>query len=1043
MRRMQQITGQVREVLAGTIRDGAAPEQVAIQYSEEVRAVSMRLSHALELARRGLWMELRSVVDAQPPLLQAVDVLQFETDVSALPVGGGSTDSPEVDLQAEEDQLSATMTPDDFDTAQLGAQFGGGADLEDQTPASEINSVLAAAARPPSLFAEQWRTFCRDNGLEVAPEIATSLVDEVRGALRRASKPRFELLHRHYRRQCLSLASLESRMETLRLITRRDKGNAIWGEELQRLEVARIDELRRDLDAALSAGKLADADEILDHLHGTEWRDPHAARRVVVESEARLNQAWGHFASQHAKATADAMYAHYMAEAVEQVESQSRQWSRLCERLQRVGMQVPEGPAATVAPILDWLRRRQDEEQLQRERRAARESLERLAVDSSCSPSQLNDALIAAEAVGCDVPPTLRDVVQSRVRAHSLQQRNWRRLKVALIGATATAVLAAGVWGALALVEQKQRNEHLTQLEGAIERRDAQEVERLSADADALRRGFMAHERAVAALALHKQLSDEESVRDAQFEEALASAGDPENASVSRTAVETAASLARTDEQRERVARWRQVQLGAESREQARKTAAFIAELRALSSRIDELERQDLATPQARKALEDVEGALGRLGSVSGISADASSAFTAQRKRVGTMRTDADSLVRADQERRDEAAQIAALEGAVNDPDRLCRLLGEFAARFPQSPYAAQFAEVAGQCGPTTALVRWNETAAQISSDPFPAGEAERTRIRGILQRYRAANPSSPVGEAVRRYEDLLADSSAWTQWLLNTLRTWTPLETNQVTLKSGVRLFYDMKDRPITRGTESSIYMVWKNWKAGDKQSQVISLKEISSDGASPQFALRERIEKIIGGRAARTDGMAALQVVQAIRDDAKVDPIARATLIEGLLPHVLVALPTLKQQIDRSLELLGQLNLAAVDWMTPCVPESRREHGKVVDALRLDVPVESWIADRKLAMDAVRDWLKGKLRPVGIVDTVDPNRPLRLAVGARLQPGEGLFTVNASASLLQIGKVGANGAPVLDGLPRTQPSGSLVFAGADRIPRPSKGAK
>jgi len=263
------------------------------------------------------------------------------------------------------------------------------------------------------------------------------------------------------------------------------------------------------------------------------------------------------------------------------------------------------------------------------------------------------------------------------------------------------------------------------------------------------------------------------------------------------------------------------------------------------------------------------------------------------------------------------------------------------------------------------------------------------------------------------------------------------------VVLRSGVRLFYDMKDRPVTRGAESSIYMVWKNWKAGEKGSQVIALKEIVSDGASPQHALRERIEKVIGGRAARTDGLAALQIVQMIRDDTKADPIARAILLEGLLPHVQVALPNLKQQIERSTGLLGQLNLAAMDWMTPCIPESRKEHAKAVDALRLDVPVEAWITERRQAMDAIRDWLKSKLRPIGLIDAIDPKRSLRLGVGIRLQAGDGLFTLNDSGSLLQIGKVGPSGVPVLDGLPRTQPSGSLVFAGTDRIPRPPKGAK
>lgn len=1039
MRHLQQITEQVKEVLGGTSRAGSVPEQSAIQYAEAVRAANARLTVALDFARRGLWMELRSVVDAQPPLLPAIDVLRFESDAITPPAARGAGESLEFDLSSEEQQLSATMSAEDFDTTSLSHDF----DLEDKTHPSEISSLLAAAAKPPSRLASEWGTFCRENGLEVAPEISLSVVDEVRGALRRATKPRFDALHRHYRRQCLGLSSIESRMETVRLIARRDKGNTIWADELLRLEAARLEELKRDLEAALVGGKLAAAESILDHLQGAEWRDPHAARRIVVESEARLNDAWGRFALQYARETADAMYADYMAEAIERVEAQSRHWSRLCERLERAKMPIPEGPAATIAPILAWLQRRLDEQQLHRERTSALETLERLAIDPSASPLLLDATLIEAERIGCDLPPTLRDVLENRLRAHRLQQRNRRRLKVALLGVAALLVLATAVWGALTLLRQKQLTEYLQRLDAAVQRRDMSEVERLMEDSEAIRRGFLADPRVVASVALHKQWTDEEMTRDAQFEDAMSTAGDPENAMVALTAVETAASLARTDEQRERVSRWRQVHVAAKSREQAKRTAEFASEVRALSARIDELERQDMTNQDARQTLDEVEGALTRLGSMEGVGADVSGAFQAQRKRVQALRTEVDSSVRADQERRDEASQLQALEVALSDPDRWCRMLGEFAARFPQSPYASQFAEVSGDCGPSIALVRWSEIAAQIGSDPFPAEEAERTRIRGVLQRFRTANPMSPIDGPVRRYEELLADSSAWTQWLLNTLRTWTPLETNQVILKSGVRLFYDMKDRPITRGTESSMYMVWKDWKAGEKQSQVIARKEIVSDAASPQFGLRDRIEKIIGGRAARTDGVAALQVVQMIRDDSKVDPIARGILLEGLLPHVQVALPDLKQQIEKCLALLGQLNLAAVDWMAPCIPESRREHGKAVDALRLDVPVESWLADRKQAMDAIRDWLKSKLRPVGIVDSIDPKRSLRLGVGVRLQAGESLFTMTDSGALLQIGKVGANGVPALDALPNTQPSGSLVFAGTDRRPRSPKGVK
>jgi hypothetical protein len=1001
----------VRDLLAGTTTAEAVAEQVAIKYSEEVRAAIARLALSVELGRRGLWMELRSVVNAQPPLLLAIDLLNFDSETVGLPAVAGSSEVLGLDVQAEDAQLSETIPHGDleFPPPLPPPNYGIEAALDNKSDRGEINTILNAASVGGAQLVDAWRQYCQQNGLETAPEISPTVLDEVRRALRCATKPRFDVLHRHYRRQCLGLASVEVRMETVRLIAQRDKANPIWQDELQRLEVARVDELKRDLDTALANGEPNAAELILDHLQSAEWCDPHAARRVVVEFESRVKEAWGRFAHSHMQTVADEMFKHYMAEAVEQVEAQSSVWEHYCERLQRVGMAVPEGPAATVAPILDWLQRRMSDQQLQQVRHTARETLERLAVDSTASPTALSAALIEAERVGCDLPPTLRDVTDSRLRAHRLQQRNWRRVKVVLVGCAAAGLLAVSVWVVLTLLRQQRLEEFVSKLEAAVQRRDTPSVEQLSEDAEAVRDGFMSDPRAVAALERHEELLAKERV-------------EREN----RIKEEEVAAEAAADKER--------------------RSTKFKTKLDELTSRIDDLERhlerQDMAITEARKTLDEVEGAVTRLGSESaGLGADASAAFTAQCKRVSTLRNEVDLLVRAEQERREEASQLKALDSAIDDPERFCRLLGAFAKRFPQSQYSSQFAEVAGQCGPQVAIVRWNETAAQIAGDPFPADEADRSRIRDFLESYRAENSTSPVDSAVRRYEELLADSEEWAVWLKNVIRTSPDFATKQVTLTDGSRFFYSRQERvDLAKGGE---YSVWLSGLGDEKANKRYSSSEISSDDESPQFYLGEEIEKIITGRAARTDGVAALKVVQQIRDDTKVDPIFRVQLLSELLPQVQLALPYLKQEIGQCVGILGQLPLEGVNWTKPCVPEKRREHGRCVDALRLDVPVESWKDKQRQRMTEIREWVHSKMHPVGWIDSIDLTRSLRLGIGVRLQQGDSLFVVNDSGSLLQIGKVDANGLPHLDALARTQPSGSLVFAGTDRVPRSPKGAK
>ena len=81
MARHGQLIEQLKAVLDGSITETAVIEQIAIQCAEFLNGIHLRITQGLDLARRGLRMELRSLVDAKPPLLLVLD--QFSDSKTA------------------------------------------------------------------------------------------------------------------------------------------------------------------------------------------------------------------------------------------------------------------------------------------------------------------------------------------------------------------------------------------------------------------------------------------------------------------------------------------------------------------------------------------------------------------------------------------------------------------------------------------------------------------------------------------------------------------------------------------------------------------------------------------------------------------------------------------------------------------------------------------------------------------------------------------------------------------------------------------------
>ncbi|MDA1261886.1 MAG: hypothetical protein O3B75_03205 [Planctomycetota bacterium] len=989
MMRHIQLFEQTKAVLEGSIVERLVIEQIAIEYSEFLNIVQDRITQGLSLARRGLRMELLSLLDAKPPLLTILD--QFEINFVASHPG-----DPE--FGAENQSVTAP----------------------------QLNRFLKL---------ELWRKYCLENTLAIPPLVNTEQIVEIREAVSRSRAEKFNQLHRHFRRQNLALASVSLRLDTLRLLAKRDRKNPLWQQEISRFEIEFIQELRHSLSDAIQKGLLSEAERIMQVLATSEWQSLSEVRLAVSQCEIMVNAAWADHATEHASRLAQQMFASYMAESIDEVREFLVQWETFLARMARGGTEVPTEPLAIVLPIIEWLNLRDAEVELARETKARLEALERATIDPTISATEVQACLIAAEGILAEVPQSLREIAEWRIQAHLAQMKTRRQMKIFAIALGIAAILGFAVWFTVDQIHISNQRAFIAVLEAAVGRNDKVMVEKLILDSASSKNGFHEHPSSLDALKRHAELQIKQDEADKKFEELFAESGDPTAISANRLTIEAAANVARTDEQRERVRQWRNDQNQAEAREAESRNEAFLVDVRKFGVQIDELELLPTNENETKEKLLDSERFADRIAAVGNIAQDAKVAFEIQRSRLQNFRVEVDRTFEYQRLKNLEASQFGKIVEAASTPEKLKNLLSEFSTDFPKSLYAGDFLEVSRNAEQWQAIADWLEVRRLFIQDPIPLKQLDRLTRRLEIQKFRSSHPKCAVDQSVRIYEELLVENSFWVDWLSNTLRTWTPMSMKQLDLKDGTRYFYDPSDPPLVGGSQSQIFSVWKKWNEDEKLSAVIQRADIKFNGPSHQSVLKNRLEEILTSRNEPPSIEMALKIVRIIRDSAEVDPVARATLIDGLLPQIQTSAPYLKAEIELATQALAHANLDGIDWLAPGIPSMRADYKKINDLLRLDIPVDDWIQLQRDQVNAVTEWLRCNLRTVGIIDQIidqnDLNRRIQIAPNIRLRPKELLYIVTNAAVLVPIGTVDVSGNPLVDPQARSIPSGTLVFAG------------
>ena len=970
MARANEMFELMERALEGGIPDGPALEDVAIQYAEFSRETRARVTAALELARRGLRMELVAVMQELPSLIETADRFTGDT-------------------------------------------------------------------------AKRWREYCKQRGLALPAKVSLSSLEELQLALAASEDSGLAQLHRLYRRQSLGLASVYDRLQTLRRIARLDRGNSLWTEDLPAFEAEALRELRKRIGDAIKAKQLEEAAEILSALQRDDWNAPEATK-LASRSEAELVQAIAEQARERSSECAREMYAAYMAESVDRVKESLALWEGFVAQMAAGGLSASRGSTMTVAPIIEWLAQRENQAEVVRETQARLEGLERVAVDTKASADEIQARLVAAEQMPGGVPDELREMAHRRVREHTASVRVRRSVRFIGVGVAVAAVLAAAVWLVLGLLRAERERVFAETLAAAVGRDDGEEVRRLVAQAKEEASGL---DQLPAVLASLEQLSKQEAdavERDHQFEEQFAAAGDPNAATDDNAAIKAASELARTDEQRQRIAQWRDARLAAAVRSQQARDGAFLEQVKGLAREIDTVAVLATRDPGTEEAVKRVEIMAAQLGGAQGIGRDARVAFDTQRRRLLAVREGINQEAAQGLAARAHATALDEVVAASFDPAKLSAALEAFADANPESPYAADFRDAAAHSSQWQPLLAWMPVGSRIARTGIPAAAIDRAELRAQLEKFETAHPGSVVSRPLAVLINMLSDGRGWADWIGNIIKTWPPMAMGMVELNSGVRYYTMAGEVPKPTATDGTdvitVVLSWADEKVGPVR---LDRKQVKRIGPSPQQELADKLMPLIKGPNAKPSGEGALEAIALIRDRAAMDPVARAYLLNGLLQQAIPALPSLEPKLTRAIQLLQEEDLEGIDWLSPGVPSARKDYKLVSDLLTGSVAIGDWQREYRAQTQAVKAWLDGSLRPVGVLDRTVSPFVVRSRRGDEPRAGETLYAVtdrDGKITVAEIGSVSATAEVAVSGEASTMPSGTPVFAG--RYSDPSRSA-
>lgn len=298
-----------------------------------------------------------------------------------------------------------------------------------------------------------WLDLCERAGMPVDDIIDTATLYRLVEELYTESGTLSQLLRLH-RRAAIGGAPLAARLKVLRQLRQVDPGQDVWDEDLRAYEAARIDEIKKQADAANIRGDLATLEALVAELRAQDWFVPPPPALASAINKVMVPQ-WRKAAMIHFEGIATEVRAAHSNQDRARCLQAVQAWDNLC---QQTGFTPdPKLLNEVVSPARSWLGELQtaDEEDARFDKAckdldaSMNEGLPRHVVEGRAT---------AVLRMNRRMPPVLAQRYNTYIAGAVRSSRN--RFVIILAGIAATFILVAG--SVTAYLYLTSRSEELT-----------------------------------------------------------------------------------------------------------------------------------------------------------------------------------------------------------------------------------------------------------------------------------------------------------------------------------------------------------------------------------------------------------------------------------------------------------------------------------------------------------------------------------------------------------------------------------------------------
>lgn len=749
-------------------------------------------------------------------------------------------------------------------------------------PLLELSGILEFPERP------DWVTLCQNLKIDPPPELRLDLVERLDEAY--ATNLGIEGLMRKVRLLALTRSPLPARITIQKLVCQRDPQNLVWRQDLAALEKARLKQIEAELAEASIQERFEDISALRSELT-SPWTIP-----IPQEIVQRVEAAYATLLNRQRRANAgqvgEELYAAYQSYDEPRGQQALFAWR---DAIAPLNLQTSDPLYARYEDAILWAEEIERNEIEQRGFEAAIAELQ-YAMERGVQLPELDQAEYRVRQFGRAVPPATAERLRLYRSRLEFQRMVW------LVGAAFTVVVLAT--GIIALTWYT-----LTRMQrGEAALAESAELEKLIVEqnlvaarerVDSLDPNIRDHELVKSRIIQLDEAEKKESKRQADWQTAIETAEAAGLETPDDAALKKAEELARTDEEKERVADLLARVDTKQGELRAERESVFSEQVAEYESKIKELLEPPLVQ-QTRVQLEALEQEIQRWKSESTRNINGSPAIsTSVQQRVDPLFT----LIDQGMEEVDRAVErgqiISRVTASIGDSKTFTTRLKELET-FLGGP--SSNVEMEGTLSETRlwqAYVDWQALVDDPSWSQYP--DWNDTQRQAIQTRFQKLLTESPLAELVDPVEDAIEFSqSTAVERTSNPSRLFDRRlfqEVYLVQLRNGGRRYYCVKPIDPAESSVELNYFIDDQLLVGKEQRMSRTL--MIDLGLAPQCRLFAEFQPILEAHGERkvSSKKTLVQLIVTLLEfepyevegvQVELDPILRGRILRSLIDEL-----------------------------------------------------------------------------------------------------------------------------------------------------------